>query len=78
MLNILDSMRLNPFQIFWACILIPLFITDAILQLKRGWKILKYDDYSLHWVVKFRIWLYKILQGEETSNRYYFDLIMVF
>ena len=71
MINLLELVKFDGYQIFWSIFIIPFFTIDSIIQFRRGWRILKGEEVSLFWVVKFRIWLIKMYVGRKQAEEYH-------
>jgi hypothetical protein len=66
----MDSRELVPI----IC-LMPVLLIYSVSELRRGWKILKYGEYSLNPALQARIWLLKRLRGDKFANEYQASLL---
>jgi hypothetical protein len=75
MKNLLDLLRLDGRQIFWAFLIIPVLTIEAISHLRTAWQILNGREASLHWAYKTQIWLVKTFSGQDAAKEYHAKMI---
>jgi len=61
---------IDAYQLTWMIILIPVFLVYGLIEVKRGWNIIKYGEKSHNVAVQVRIWLIKQFSGEKKSIQY--------
>jgi hypothetical protein len=57
-------------QTLWLIILLPIFLVYGLVEIRRGWKILFYKEYSLNLALKARSWLIRLLRGVKAAEEY--------
>jgi len=48
---------MSTYQIIWLIILIPLFFIYGLIEIRRGWRIIKYQEDSYNLAIQIRLWL---------------------
>jgi hypothetical protein len=61
---------MDLYQTFWTIIFIPVFLIYGLIEIRRGWKIIKYKEDSYNIAVQTRIWLIKQFAGSKKSEDY--------
>jgi len=61
---------MDLYQEIWMTILVPIFLLYGFVEMRRGWKIIRYKEDSFNWAVQMRIWLIKQLAGNKKSKDY--------
>jgi hypothetical protein len=66
---------MTSFQTVWLILLVPLFFIYSLLEIRRGWKILRYRDMSLNPALQTRVWIINIFKGREFAKNYQENLM---
>jgi hypothetical protein len=61
---------MDNYQKVWTIFLVPSLLTYSIIEINRGWKILKLKKYSLNFAFTAQIWLVNLFQGKDKSLEY--------
>jgi hypothetical protein len=61
---------MDLYQKAWMIILIPIFLLYGFVEIRRGWKIIKYKEDSYNLAIQIRIWLIKQFTGNKKSKDY--------
>jgi hypothetical protein len=68
--NYWEILKFNTYQICWAIITIPILSAYAVIEFKRSIEILKYNRFSFFIVQRIRIWLIRIILGQDQATQY--------
>ena len=63
-------------DILCAVSLMPILLIYALTEIKRAWKILKRGEPSLNLALQARIWLLRLIKGNEVADEYRTNLLM--
>lgn len=61
---------MDSHQIGWAIVFIPILVLYSLIEIRRGWRILRYRELTLNPTLRMRVWLLRSLKGNEAADRY--------
>jgi len=61
---------MDAYQFFWLKILTPIFFLYGLVEINRGWRILRYGESSLNPAIRIRVWIVKLFNGEKVATQY--------
>jgi hypothetical protein len=62
---------MDSYQLKWAYCFVPMFIVISVIEIRRGWKVLRYGELSLSLNQRVYVELVRLLKGDEAANRAY-------
>jgi hypothetical protein len=63
-------------NIFLAICLMPILLIYSVIEIRRGWKILKQGEPSLNLALQARVWLLGLIRGSKAADEYRSSLLM--
>lgn len=66
---------MKPPDIIDIVCFMPVILIYAVVELKRGWKMLRHGEYSLNPALQARIWLMKMIRGNQFAEDYQKSLL---
>jgi len=61
---------MKPSDLLTVFCFMPILLVYSLIELKRGWEILKHGKYSLNPTIRTRIWLLRHLRGDKMADEY--------
>ena len=61
---------MDDYQRVWITFLIPTLFIYALIEIKRGWNILKHKKVTLNFAYNTQIWLVSLFHGKNKSIEY--------